>query len=274
MKWLFRRLGRVWGNEVAVDLGTALTLVYVKGSGIALKEPSVVAVDETDGRPLAVGGEAKRMLGKTPVGILAKRPMKDGVITDFDLVQDMLYTFLTRVLRKNFLVRPIRPSTLLALLAGEIDQPAAPAQAAPRAVTEPAPGTSWRVLVAEDNEINALLTRTVVTRLGCVPVVVPNGREAIDEVARSLAGKAPRVDAILMDLHMPVVDGLAATAEIHRICDDAGEPRPAIIAVTANAFQEDRDRCLAAGMDNYLSKPFEPGDLRRILEGISVDPCD
>jgi rod shape-determining protein MreB len=106
MKWLFRRLGKVWGNEVAVDLGTALTLVYVKGSGIALKEPSVVAVDETDGRPMAVGREAKRMLGKTPVGILAKRPMKDGVITDFDLVQDMLYTFLTRVLRKNFLVRP------------------------------------------------------------------------------------------------------------------------------------------------------------------------
>ena len=174
----------------------------------------------------------------------------------------------------NFLVRPIRPSTLLALLAGEIDQPAPALATSEIATTACVEGVCWRVLVAEDNEINALLTRTVVTRLGCEPIVVPNGREAIDEVARSLAGKTPRLDAILMDLHMPVIDGLEATAEIHRLCDDAGEPRPAIIAVTANAFQEDRDRCLAAGMDDYLSKPFEPGDLRRILEGISVNPGD
>lgn len=172
---------------------------------------------------------------------------------------------------ENFLVRPIRPSTLLALLAGQIDQPAAPAIPAHTDHAEAAPGARWRILVAEDNEINALLTRTVITRLGSEAVVVPNGSEAIAEMARVLAGQAPRVDAILMDLHMPVMDGFAATAKIHRLCDDAGAKHPVIIAVTANAFQEDRDRCLAAGMDDYLSKPFEPGDLRRILERLTVD---
>ncbi len=170
----------------------------------------------------------------------------------------------------NYLVRPIRPATLLALLAGEIDQQA-PADPAPASSKAPvATALNWRVLVAEDNEINALLTRTVVDRLGCEAIVVPNGRDAIEEVARALAGDAPPIDAILMDLHMPLVDGLTATAEIQRLCDVAGAPRPAIIAVTANAFAEDRERCLAAGMDDYLSKPFEPADLRRILEGLAA----
>ena len=91
---------------MAVDLGTAQTLIYVKGQGIDLREPSVVAVDERTGEPLAVGIEAKEMLGKTPKGIIAKRPMKDGVIADFELVQEMLYIFLKRVLKKSLIIRP------------------------------------------------------------------------------------------------------------------------------------------------------------------------
>ncbi len=106
MKWLLRKLGSIWGSEVAVDLGTAQTLIYVKGEGIVLREPSVVAVDNVTGELIAVGMEAKRMLGKTPDGIIAKRPMKDGVIADFELVQEMLYAFLSKVLRRNLLVRP------------------------------------------------------------------------------------------------------------------------------------------------------------------------
>lgn len=106
MRWFLKKLGNIWGNEVAVDLGTARTLIYVKGEGIVLEEPSVVAVDVASGAPLAVGLEAKKMLGKTPEGIIAKRPMKDGVIADFELVQEMLYAFLSRVLKKNLLIRP------------------------------------------------------------------------------------------------------------------------------------------------------------------------
>ena len=73
------------GRDMAVDLGTANTLVYVKGRGIVLNEPSVVAVNVITGKPLAVGAEAKRMIGRTPSNIQAIRPLKDGVIADFEI---------------------------------------------------------------------------------------------------------------------------------------------------------------------------------------------
>ena len=82
---------------MAVDLGTANTLVYVRGKGIVLDEPSIVAMNTRDGRPLAVGTEAKRMLGRTPGHIEAVRPLKDGVIADFDICEKMLRYFIQRV---------------------------------------------------------------------------------------------------------------------------------------------------------------------------------
>ena len=78
------------GRDMAVDLGTANTLVYVRGRGIVLSEPSVVAIDERSGEVHAVGVEAKRMLGRTPGTISAIRPLKDGVIADFDVTEQML----------------------------------------------------------------------------------------------------------------------------------------------------------------------------------------
>ena len=85
------------GRDMAVDLGTANTLVYVRGKGIVLNEPSVVAVDMTNGKPLAVGAEAKRMIGRTPGHIQAIRPLKDGVIADFDICEKMLRYFIQKV---------------------------------------------------------------------------------------------------------------------------------------------------------------------------------
>jgi len=85
------------GRDIAIDLGTANTLVYVRGQGIVLNEPSVVAVDVKDGRPIAVGYEAKRMLGRTPANIRAVRPLKDGVIADFDVCEKMLRYFIQRI---------------------------------------------------------------------------------------------------------------------------------------------------------------------------------
>lgn len=75
------------GRDIAIDLGTANTLVYVRGQGIVLNEPSVVAIDIRDGRPVAVGFEAKRMLGRTPANIKVVRPLRDGVISDFDVCE-------------------------------------------------------------------------------------------------------------------------------------------------------------------------------------------
>ncbi len=85
------------GRDIAIDLGTANTLVYVRGQGIVLNEPSVVAIDTRDGRPVAVGWEAKRMLGRTPGHIRAVRPLKDGVIADFDVCEKMLRYFIQRI---------------------------------------------------------------------------------------------------------------------------------------------------------------------------------
>ncbi len=90
------------GRDMAVDLGTANTLVYVRGRGIVLNEPSVVAVNSKDGRPLAVGVEAKRMIGRTPSHITAIRPLKDGVIADFEICEKMLRYFIQRVHQRRW----------------------------------------------------------------------------------------------------------------------------------------------------------------------------
>ena len=84
----------LFGRDMAVDLGTANTVVYVRGRGIVLDEPSVVAVEINDGRPLAVGLAAKRMIGRTPNHIQAVRPLRDGVIANFDMSEKMLAYFI------------------------------------------------------------------------------------------------------------------------------------------------------------------------------------
>ena len=101
---LFNRLSL--SRDMGIDLGTANTLVYVSGRGVVLQEPSVVAIDETDGKPLAVGEEAKQMLGRTPGNIRAIRPLRDGVIADFDIAEVMLKHFIRRVHENKALVSP------------------------------------------------------------------------------------------------------------------------------------------------------------------------
>src|SRR5213595_4271264 len=87
----------LFSNDIGIDLGTANTLVYVKDKGIVLREPSVVALDTVTRKVRAVGDEAKRMLGRTPGNITAIRPMKDGVIADFDVTEHMLKFFIKKV---------------------------------------------------------------------------------------------------------------------------------------------------------------------------------
>ena len=94
------------GRDMAVDLGTANTLVYVRGRGIVLNEPSVVALNTNNGQIVAVGVEAKRMIGRTPGNIVAIRPLKDGVIADFDVTERMLRYFIQKVHRRTHLAKP------------------------------------------------------------------------------------------------------------------------------------------------------------------------
>jgi rod shape-determining protein MreB and related proteins len=95
-----------FSNDIGIDLGTANTLVYVKDKGIVLREPSVVAISTSSRKVLAVGEEAKRMLGRTPGNIMAIRPMKDGVIADFDITEAMLRYFIRKVHSNSFRVAP------------------------------------------------------------------------------------------------------------------------------------------------------------------------
>ena len=117
MRWPSLNIGS-WlpANEIAVDLGTANTLVYVRGEGIVLNEPSVVAVHKSTGKIMGIGLEAKRMLGRTPDGILAVRPMKDGVIADFDVCEKMLRYFLATIINKHMF--PVKPKVIVCVPSG------------------------------------------------------------------------------------------------------------------------------------------------------------
>ena len=89
-------------KDIGIDLGTANVLIHVKGKGIVLNEPSVVAIDKNTNRVLAVGEEARRMVGRTPSNIIAIRPLKDGVIADFEITESMLKHFINKLNVKGF----------------------------------------------------------------------------------------------------------------------------------------------------------------------------
>src|SRR6185503_7940477 len=130
--------------------------------------------------------------------------------------------------------------------------------------------------LVEDNDINALLARRMLEKVGCKVQHCINGREAVDAFRRVLDGVEQPYDIVLMDAHMPVLDGLEATRAIKVLFaaqEDRGASCPPIIAVTANAFDEDRRRCLEAGMDDYLAKPFDREELHRLLEKWCGDPA-
>jgi CheY-like chemotaxis protein len=166
-----------------------------------------------------------------------------------------------------YLLRPVRPqSVLIRLGAGQerepVEVPARPARPAPF-IASPC------VLLVEDNDINALLARRMLEKAGCRVEHCVNGREAVEAFRRVLEGADRTYDIVLMDAHMPVLDGLEATRAIKALfaARDAGAaPAPPIVAVTANAFEEDRRRCLEAGMDDYLAKPFGREALNLVLE--------
>ena len=108
VKW-FSKISKYFNKDIAIDLGTANTLVFSPGQGIILNEPSVVTMQrdfQNEKRVLAVGKEAKYMLGRTPGNIVAIRPIKDGVIADFEITQQMLKYFISKATQKNSLIRP------------------------------------------------------------------------------------------------------------------------------------------------------------------------
>ncbi len=163
----------------------------------------------------------------------------------------------------GYLVKPVRGASLAARLAGSVtfDDAPEPNESA-RQVGAPNSGKSLAILVAEDNEINALLARSLLAKLGHRATVVANGAQAI-AAWRTAQAAGSAYDVLLMDLQMPGIDGLEATRQIRAA--EAGERRTPIVALTANAFAEDREACLAAGMDDFLVKPLDRNRLAAVL---------
>ena len=126
----------------------------------------------------------------------------------------------------------------------------------PEAPSAVHPGSGLSILVAEDNEINALLARALLVKLGHHPTIAASGAAALESWLAARAAGTP-YDRVLMDLHMPGMDGLEATRRIRTIEAENNAPRTPILALTANASAEDREACLAAGMDSFLVKPLD-----------------
>ncbi len=212
------------------------------------------------------------LAGKALAAVKAKHPA--GAVQGLVLVSVLSRAALADFRAQGFeayLVKPVRPASVLKQLAAPARRKGTITQAAkemrPVAAALPDVRSRRRVLLAEDNEINALLARRLIERSGGEAHWVHNGREAVAAIGTVLAGELAAFDAVLMDIFMPELDGLEATRRIRALYDENPEagPCPPIIALTANAFAEDRERYLAAGLDDYLSKPFDKADLERVL---------
>ncbi|MFO7310201.1 MAG: ATP-binding protein, partial [Pseudomonadota bacterium] len=172
----------------------------------------------------------------------------------------------------GYLVKPVRALSLMQQIALEPvtpppqQPPATQAQAQPRATERSQ--RKRRVLLAEDNEINALLALKLLEGAGAETVWVRDGTKAVAEMRRVLAGHEEPFDLILMDARMPEMDGLEAVRRIRAM--EAAHPRPThvrIVMLTANAFAEDRAAAMAAGADGFLAKPFERQKIQELVEG-------
>jgi CheY-like chemotaxis protein/HPt (histidine-containing phosphotransfer) domain-containing protein len=165
----------------------------------------------------------------------------------------------------GYLAKPARRDQLRGVLAAALGLKAGADMITRHRLIESGALFQGRVLLAEDNEVNQMVAVSVLEKLGLSVTVAANGLEAVD-----LWG-AQAFDLILMDLHMPDMDGLEATALIRAAEREAGLHIP-IIALTASVMQETRDQCTAAGMDAFLSKPFERKELIKLLRQFLGDP--
>jgi len=173
----------------------------------------------------------------------------------------------------NYLVKPVRAASLAARL-NAADDASRNMLERIEEDTSIVPDLSARarglsILVAEDNEINALLALALLTRLGHHPTMAANGDAAVDAWTAAQAAGG-RFDLVLMDVHMPGSDGITATRRIRAIEAERGIARTPIIALTANALDEDHDACLAAGMDGFLTKPLDREQLTAALAAVSA----
>jgi signal transduction histidine kinase/CheY-like chemotaxis protein len=245
-----RRLGG-WGASTAIvpDAAVATALMPERGW-------DAVLIDRT------LGSDAVQSLARAIGTTIARRIVliTPGDRHELAALQTAGFT--------GYLVKPVRAASLAARFASESDaferEPAAePTTEAPLVPADGAPA-GLAILVAEDNDINALLARALLVKLGHRPTMARNGAIAVESWLAAQVSGVP-YDLVLMDVNMPEVDGIEAARRIRAAEDEREAARTPIIALTANAFDEDRDACVAAGMDGFLAKPLDRERLEAAL---------
>jgi PAS domain S-box-containing protein len=253
-----RRLQR-WGGQTCLvsDIAVAVALLPERSWHAVLLDHGLGASDVARLGEAACPHASQRILMLTPAARHELRPSQASVFT-------------------GYLVKPLRAASLAARLtaAPEVDAPGLAGDAlieAPDKAAAPAkpPARGLSILVAEDNEINALLMRSLLTRLGHHAVITTNGEEALESWLSAKSAGAP-YDLVLMDIQMPQLDGIETTRRIR--AREASRPagRTPILALTANTLVEDRYACFDAGMDGFLIKPLDREKLAEALAGLAA----
>ncbi|HEY0239780.1 MAG TPA: response regulator [Friedmanniella sp.] len=247
-----------WGIEVDVVESAAHALDALRTARVSRRRYDLAILDmlmpDVDGLELARLVSADPQTAGLPMIMLSSEPR----VTLAELAQAGVTRCLTKPVRASALhdglVRLVASSSRRA---DEVESARRPLVVAP-----PAPPSRGRVLVVEDNELNQLVACGMVERLGFTTDVARDGAEALE------AMRCQTYAVVLMDCYMPVMDGFAATRRIREV--EHGRARTPVVALTANALVTDRERCLKAGMDDYVAKPIEPGLLAAVLDRWAV----
>ena len=259
---LYEGLSAVGVEAMEADFSSAApALAEAADKGVPFDR---LVIDGTEG-PAAAGAvlsEARRLNGSGKVrGVVLVDVMTRAALAQFRTVGFDAY-----------LVRPVRPASMLMHLAlcrdvSDTGSGALLTDGVLHAPTLPFATSPRRVLLAEDNEINALLAKRVLEKCGCEYIAVGNGADAVAAARSAMLGEAAAIDLVLMDIFMPQLDGIEAARAIKSLYAESGclFAAPPIVALTANAFAEDRQRYLAAGMDDYIAKPFDRANLEAVL---------
>jgi CheY-like chemotaxis protein/anti-sigma regulatory factor (Ser/Thr protein kinase) len=246
---LARRLGS-WGAETCVAADVESTVAHLAKRWDALLVDYPLAHGMIDHGGLARVNAARRIVLIRPTERHELLALKERGFT-------------------GYLVKPVRMASLAARLTAEDAFEGMAPETSGNAMAEITEGKGLSILVAEDNEINALLARALLTRLGHRPAVAGNGEAAMESWAAARAAGKP-FDLVLMDVQMPGMDGLEAARRIRATETQAGDPPVRMLALTANAQSEDRAACLAAGMDGLLVKPLDRERLREALDAVAA----
>ncbi len=236
-----------WGLQVeeAASGAEALTKMHQRDYAVVLVDMNM---PEMDGLTLGHRIKQDQQFAHVPLIMLTSSHLREEV------------TQAREVGFAAHLVKPVKASRLLDAIMNALEEVVT---ATDTAVTPPAtilPTANLRVLLAEDNPVNQKVALKQLASLGLSADVAANGQEALEMILRFA------YDVVLMDCQMPVLDGFDATRRLHELYREGRlRQRPVVVALTANAMKEDREKCLAAGMDDYLSKPVHKEDLRQML---------